>query len=80
MMYAASKLQFLNAVESEIGLEIAKKVKAVKPPKHFMILKSVQLEASSPSEITESVIEDEFRPKQEESKGFARPKRPGKRS
>lgn len=43
------------------------------------MLTSIQLEASSPSEITGSVIEDEFRPKQEEGKAFARPKRPGKR-
>lgn len=38
-----------------------------------------KFEASSPSEITASMIEEEFRPKQEQKQGFSRPKRPGKR-
>ncbi|KAL6717007.1 Twinfilin-1 [Lecanora helva] len=38
-----------------------------------------KLEASSPSEITEASLEQEFRPNEEQKQGFARPKRPGKR-
>ncbi|MCJ1451179.1 Twinfilin-1 [Mycoblastus sanguinarius] len=38
-----------------------------------------KFEASSPSELTVSTLEDEFRPKQEQKQGFSRPKRPGKR-
>ncbi|CAD6565825.1 MAG: Twinfilin-1 [Alectoria sarmentosa] len=38
-----------------------------------------RLELSSPSEITASTLEDEFRPKQEQKQGFSKPKRPGKR-
>ncbi|KAI4146202.1 MAG: hypothetical protein L6R39_003552, partial [Caloplaca ligustica] len=38
-----------------------------------------KLEASSPSEITPEMIEEEFRPKLEQKQGFARPKRPGKK-
>ena len=79
MMYAASKLMFLSAVEVDIGLEITKKVIPIESGESLIILMKEQLEASSPSEITGSIIEDEFRPKQEQSRGFARPKRPGKR-
>ncbi|KAL9603920.1 MAG: hypothetical protein Q9219_000858 [cf. Caloplaca sp. 3 TL-2023] len=38
-----------------------------------------KLEASSPSEITPEMIEEEYQPRQEQKQGFARPKRPGKR-
>lgn len=38
-----------------------------------------KLEVSSPSEITASILEEEFRPKQEQKQAFSRPKRPGKR-
>ncbi len=38
-----------------------------------------KLEASSPSEITNATLEEEFRPKQEQKQGFSRPKKPGKR-
>ncbi|KAL8956603.1 MAG: hypothetical protein Q9193_005915 [Seirophora villosa] len=38
-----------------------------------------KLEASSPSEITPEMIDEEFHPKQEQKQAFARPKRPGKR-
>ncbi|KAI4125923.1 MAG: hypothetical protein LQ341_006928 [Variospora aurantia] len=34
--------------------------------------------ASSPSEITPDMIEEEFHPRQEQKQAFARPKRPGK--
>ncbi|KAL8990503.1 MAG: hypothetical protein Q9177_000854 [Variospora cf. flavescens] len=37
-----------------------------------------KLEASSPSEITPDMIEEEFHPRQEQKQAFARPKRPGK--
>jgi twinfilin len=37
------------------------------------------LEMSDPEELTESSIEEEFRPKVEVKKAFERPKRPGKR-
>lgn len=39
----------------------------------------VQLEASSPSEITAALLYEEFHPKKEEKTNFARPKRPGRR-
>lgn len=38
-----------------------------------------QIEASSPSEVTASMIHEEFHPKQEQKQAFSRPKRPGKR-
>ncbi|PNS15262.1 Twinfilin-2 [Sphaceloma murrayae] len=38
-----------------------------------------KLEGSSPTQFPEDVLREEFAPKQEESKGFARPKRPGRR-
>ncbi|KAI9826328.1 MAG: Twinfilin-1 [Thelocarpon impressellum] len=38
-----------------------------------------RLEASSPSEITETTIHDELHPHREEKAAFSRPKRPGKR-
>ncbi|KZF21511.1 actin depolymerizing protein [Xylona heveae TC161] len=38
-----------------------------------------KLEASEPSEISASVLHEEFHPKQEQKTGFARPKRPGRR-
>ncbi|KAL9102191.1 MAG: hypothetical protein Q9163_002639 [Psora crenata] len=37
---------------------------------------SKKFEATSPSEITASTLEDEFRPRQEQKQGFSRPKRP----
>lgn len=37
------------------------------------------LEATEPSEITEDMITKEFEEQKTESKGFARPKRPGRR-
>ena len=39
----------------------------------------LQMEASSPEEITSAALEEEFRPKAEEKRGFERPKRPGRR-
>lgn len=38
-----------------------------------------QFEASSPSEVTASMIHEEFHPKHEQKQAFSRPKRPGKR-
>ena len=38
-----------------------------------------KLEGSDPDEFTEEVLAREFEVKKEESKGFARPKRPGRR-
>ena len=45
----------------------------------FLQLRYSQFEVASPSEITVSTLEDEFKPKQEQKQSFARPKRPGKR-
>ncbi|KAI9782320.1 MAG: Twinfilin-1 [Peltula sp. TS41687] len=38
-----------------------------------------KLEASSPSEITEAILHEEFHPKKAEKTGFSKPKRPGRR-
>ncbi|KAG8531489.1 uncharacterized protein KY384_003118 [Bacidia gigantensis] len=38
-----------------------------------------KFEVTSPTEISQSTIEDEFTPKQEQKQGFLRPKKPGKR-
>ena len=38
-----------------------------------------KLEGSDPNEFTEEVLSKEFEVQKEESKGFARPKRPGRR-
>jgi hypothetical protein len=40
---------------------------------------AMQMEATSPLEITAATIEEEFHPKREEKVAFSRPKRPGRR-
>lgn len=63
MLYAASRANVIGHAEKEGGLKIAKRI-----------------EATNPDEITEQVITDEFKTAAvEEKKGFAKPKRPGRR-
>lgn len=63
MLYAASRANVISMAQSEGGLSVAKRI-----------------EATNPEEVTEQSIADEFKTeKVEEKKGFARPKRPGKR-
>jgi len=63
MLYAASRSGVLSLAQGEGGLKVAKRI-----------------EATNPSEITESVVLDEFKTEAvEEKKGFAKPKRPGRR-
>ncbi|RYN65237.1 hypothetical protein AA0118_g3293 [Alternaria tenuissima] len=63
MLYAASRGNVVSLAQNEGGLKVEKKI-----------------EATDPEEITEQVIMDEFKvEKKEESKGFAKPKRPGRR-
>jgi len=63
MLYAASRGNVVSLAQNEAGLKVAKK-----------------LEATNPDEVTEQVIEDEFKSEEkEEKKGFAKPKRPGRR-
>ncbi len=63
MVYASSRRAVATYGESE-GLQVDKKI-----------------EASTPDEISESRLAEEVKPKQEEKvdRGFARPKRPGRR-
>ena len=79
MIYASAKLGVIRAAGDELGLEVAKKVSGADGSFALFSSNLLQFEASSPSEITASTIEDEFRPKQEQKQGFSRPKRPGKR-
>jgi twinfilin-like protein len=63
MLYAASRGNVVSLAQNDGGLRVVKK-----------------LEATNPDEVTEQVILDEFKvEKKEESKGFAKPKRPGRR-
>lgn len=63
MLYAASRGNVVSLAQGDGGLKVAKK-----------------LEATNPDEVTEQVLLEEFKvEKKEESKGFAKPKRPGRR-
>ncbi|KAH9866776.1 hypothetical protein J1614_008469 [Plenodomus biglobosus] len=63
MIYAASRGNVVNLAQSEGGLKVVKR-----------------LEATNPEEVTEEVVLEEFRAEDKvESKGFAKPKRPGRR-
>jgi twinfilin-like protein len=63
MLYAASRGNVVSLAQGDGGLKVVKK-----------------LEATNPEEVTESVILEEFREEaKEEKKGFAKPKRPGRR-
>ncbi|KAF1847447.1 actin depolymerizing protein [Cucurbitaria berberidis CBS 394.84] len=63
MLYAASRGNVVSLAQNEGGLKVVKK-----------------LEATNPDEVTEQVIKDEFKVETPtESKGFAKPKRPGRR-
>ncbi|KAL6705184.1 Twinfilin-1 [Coniothyrium glycines] len=63
MLYAASRGNVVSLAQNEGGLKVAKK-----------------LEATNPEEVTEAVILEEFKAEEKaESKGFAKPKRPGRR-
>lgn len=62
MIYAQSRLNVVQLAETDLGLNIAKK-----------------LEGSDPKDFSQQALESEFSARQEENKGFARPKRPGRR-
>jgi twinfilin-like protein len=63
MLYAASRSGVLSLAQGQGGLKVAKRI-----------------EATNPSEVTEGVIAEEFKTEAvEEKKGFAKPKRPGRR-
>lgn len=63
MLYAASRSNVISLAQNDGGLKVAKR-----------------LEATNPDEITKQVVEDEFKVEEkEEKKGFAKPKRPGRR-
>lgn len=63
MLYAASRGNVISLAQNDGGLKVAKRI-----------------EATNPSEVTEEVIADEFKVEEkEEKKGFAKPKRPGRR-
>jgi twinfilin-like protein len=63
MLYAASRGNVVSLAQNEGGLKVVKK-----------------LEATNPEEVTEEVLLEEFRvERKESSKGFAKPKRPGRR-
>jgi twinfilin-like protein len=63
MLYAASRGNVVSLAQGEGGLKVVKK-----------------LEATNPDEVSEKVILEEFKVEEkEEKKGFAKPKRPGRR-
>jgi twinfilin-like protein len=63
MLYAASRGNVVSLAQGEGGLKVVKK-----------------LEATNPEEVSEQVILEEFKEEaKEEKKGFARPKRPGRK-
>ena len=84
MLYASSKSSVIALATSEAGIEVAKKVRRLLTREHDLPwqmtdMRSTQLEATNPDEITIQTLHDEFHPKQEQKSGFARPKRPGRR-
>lgn len=63
MLYAASRSNVISLAQNDGGLKVAKRI-----------------EATNPDEVTEQVIADEFKTEErEEKKGFAKPKRPGRK-
>jgi twinfilin-like protein len=63
MLYAASRGNVVSLAQNEGGLKVARK-----------------LEATNPDEVTEGVVLEEFKVEAKvEAKGFAKPKRPGRR-
>lgn len=63
MLYAASRGNVISLAQKDGGLKVAKR-----------------LEATNPDEVTAQLVEDEFKVEEkEEKKGFAKPKRPGRR-
>ncbi|KAF2126210.1 actin depolymerizing protein [Dothidotthia symphoricarpi CBS 119687] len=63
MLYAASRANVVGLAQNEGGLKVNKRI-----------------EATNPEEVTEQVILDEFKVGNvEEKKGFAKPKRPGRK-
>lgn len=63
MLYAASRSNVITLAQNEGGLKVAKRI-----------------EATNPEEVTEQVLADEFKSAAvEEKKGFAKPKRPGRK-
>ncbi|KAF2638555.1 actin depolymerizing protein [Massarina eburnea CBS 473.64] len=63
MLYAASRSNVISLAQNDGGLKVAKRI-----------------EATNPSEVVEQTILDEFKQDEKvESKGFAKPKKPGRR-
>lgn len=63
MLYAASRSNVVSLAQNEGGLKVSKR-----------------MEATNPEEVTEQAILDEFKIEEKvESKGFAKPKRPGRK-
>ena len=81
MIYATFRNALVHRVSREVGLEVSKKVSPGRWPetKRKLMLSLLQLEATSPFEITASTVREEFKPKAEQKQAFSKPKRPGKR-
>lgn len=81
MLYASTRRVAIQLGEIE-GLKVTKKVRWQEMSYRFMILMVVriQIEGSSPDEITEARLQEEVNPPPDEGpkRGFARPKRPGR--
>jgi twinfilin-like protein len=81
MLYASTRRGAIQLGEIE-GVKVTKKVRRQSVSDKFMTLMifRIQIEGSSPEEITEARLHEEVNPPQDEGpkKGFARPKRPGR--
>lgn len=80
MLYASSRRIAIRLGEIE-GIKLDKKVRNKSISRIPIIFNiQVQIEGSSPDEITEGRLQEEVSPPQEEApkRGFARPKRPGR--
>jgi twinfilin-like protein len=82
MLYASSRMYALQLAEEQ-GLKISKKVRTHGASRCLIgtvLTMSVQIEASSPDEITGDRLQEEVSPPQNDGlgRGFARPRRPGR--
>ncbi|GMG29469.1 unnamed protein product [Aspergillus oryzae var. brunneus] len=82
MLYASSRMYALQLAEDQ-GLKISKKVRIHVVSRCLIeasLTMNVQIEASSPDEITGDRLQEEVSPPQNDglNRGFARPRRPGR--
>ena len=82
MLYASVRRSMLAVASDKVGIPVEKKVSRVQLSISSNTLSKssiIQLEASSPSDFTASLIHEELHPRKETTATFSRPKRPGRK-